>query len=113
MPVERAGRDRIGRLKSMARKLLAEVERIEETGASNRLVSVDFYEEVKRVEADLIVQALTYSAGHQVRAAQLLNIKASTLNAKIKQYGIETNTFSRTEHADISQPFSPKLRVLK
>lgn len=110
---ERRARDRIGRLKSMARKLVAELETIEEGRPSKDLGSIDFYEEVKRFEADLIVRALTYSAGHQVRAARLLNINASTLNAKIKQYGIETNTFSRTDNGKTRPALPAKLRVLK
>ena len=97
----------------MARKLLAELENIEESSASNDSVGVDFYAEVKRFETELIVQALTYSAGHQLQAARLLNINPSTLNAKIKQYKIETNTFSRKEDAETSRPLTAKLRVLK
>ncbi|HSE32943.1 MAG TPA: helix-turn-helix domain-containing protein [Pyrinomonadaceae bacterium] len=111
--VERRPPDRIGRLKSMARKLLAELEIIEESNAAKDAVSIDFYEEVKRFETELIVQALTYSAGHQLQAARLLNINPSTLNAKIKQYKIETNTFSRKEDAETRPPPTPKLRVLK
>lgn len=97
----------------MARKLLAELEIIEESNAAKDAVSIDFYEEVKRFETELIVQALTYSAGHQLQAARLLNINPSTLNAKIKQYKIETNTFSRKEDAETRPPPTPKLRVLK
>ena len=97
----------------MARKLVAELEIIEESGAPKDLGAIDFYEEVKRFETDLIVQALTCSAGHQLRAARLLNINPSTLNAKIKQYGIETNTFSRAADADAGGRVKAKLRVLK
>jgi DNA-binding NtrC family response regulator len=104
---------RIGRLKSIARKLVAELENIEESGTSKGLVAVDFYEEVKRFEVHLIVEALTCSEGHQLRAARLLNINPSTLNAKIKQYGIETNTFSRAADAQAGSPLTAKLRVLK
>lgn len=111
--VDRRAQDRIGRLKSIARKLVAELEIIEERGTPKDLGAIDFYEEVKRFEADLIVQALTYSGGHQIRAARLLNINPSTLNAKIKQYGIETNTFSRTEGRKTGPTVRAKLRILK
>ena len=49
---------------------------------------VDFYAEVISFEIDLITFALRQSKGHQTRAAQLLRLRPSTLNAKIKQYGI-------------------------
>jgi DNA-binding NtrC family response regulator len=43
---------------------------------------------VRRFECDLIRWALARTNGHQRRAARLLNIKVTTLNAKIKRYGI-------------------------
>jgi len=49
---------------------------------------VNFYEEVKRFEVDLIRRALDQTAGHQSRAAQLLGLNATTLNSKIKAYNI-------------------------
>lgn len=49
---------------------------------------VNFYEEVKRFEIDLIRRALEQTAGHQSRAAQLLGLNATTLNSKIKTYAI-------------------------
>lgn len=60
-------------------------------GASGELdVSrgVNFYEEVKRFEIDLIRRALDQTAGHQSRAARLLGLNATTLNSKIKSYNI-------------------------
>jgi len=49
---------------------------------------VNFYDEVKRFEIDLIRRALDQTAGHQSRAAQLLGLNATTLNSKIKAYNI-------------------------
>lgn len=49
---------------------------------------VNFYDEVKRFEIDLIRRALDQTAGHQSRAAQLLGLNATTLNSKIKSYNI-------------------------
>lgn len=49
---------------------------------------VNFYDEVKRFEIDLIRRALEQTAGHQSRAAQLLGLNATTLNSKIKSYNI-------------------------
>ena len=50
---------------------------------------IDFFGEVKQFETSLIRLALARTGGHQVRAAKLLNIKPTTLNSKIKLYGIE------------------------
>ena len=50
---------------------------------------IQFYEEVKRFEVALIKTALRKSDGHQLQAARLLNLNPSTLNAKIKQYGLK------------------------
>jgi DNA-binding NtrC family response regulator len=49
---------------------------------------VNFYEEVRRFEIDLIRRALDQTAGHQSRAARLLGLNATTLNSKIKTYNI-------------------------
>ena len=49
---------------------------------------IDFYEEVKRFEIDLLRRALEQTSGHQSRAARLLGLNATTLNSKIKTYNI-------------------------
>ena len=50
---------------------------------------IDFYSEVQRFETGLIRLALDQTHGHQAQAARLLRIKPTTLNSKIKLYGIE------------------------
>ena len=50
---------------------------------------VDLFQEVKRFEINLIKLALDQTRGHQARAARLLKINPTTLNSKIKAYGIE------------------------
>ncbi len=50
---------------------------------------MDFSEEVRRFETDLIRWALMRTGGHQRRAARMLNLKVTTLNAKIKRYRIQ------------------------
>ena len=50
---------------------------------------VNFYDEVKRFEIDLIRRALDQTGGHQSRAARLLGLNATTLNSKIKSYNIQ------------------------
>jgi DNA-binding NtrC family response regulator len=51
---------------------------------------VNFYDEVKKFEIDLIRRALEQTGGHQSRAARLLGLNATTLNSKIKSYNIVT-----------------------
>jgi len=51
---------------------------------------IDFYDEVRRFEIALIVQALRHTHGHQKRAALLLGLRPTTLHEKIKGYHIET-----------------------
>lgn len=45
--------------------------------------------EVRRFEADLIHRALIRTRGRQRLAAELLGVKFTTLNAKIKKYEID------------------------
>jgi transcriptional regulator with GAF, ATPase, and Fis domain len=49
---------------------------------------INFYEQVRRFEIDLIRRALEQTGGHQSRAARLLGMNATTLNSKIKTYRI-------------------------
>lgn len=50
---------------------------------------INFDEEVKTFEILLIERALEQTGGSQLRAARLLNLKHTTLNAKIKRYDIQ------------------------
>lgn len=50
---------------------------------------VNFYDEVRRFETDLIRRSLDQTGGHQSRAARLLGLNATTLNSKIKSYNIQ------------------------
>jgi DNA-binding NtrC family response regulator len=54
---------------------------------------VNFYDEVKRFEIDLIRRALEQTGGHQSRAARLLGLNATTLNSKIKTNAIRLNEY--------------------
>jgi DNA-binding protein Fis len=49
---------------------------------------IDFYDEVERFEISLIRSALQLTGGSQVKAARLLNLNATTLNAKIKHFSL-------------------------
>ena len=52
---------------------------------------VCFYDEVRRFEIGLITRALRRAQGKQKAAAKLLGLKATTLNAKMKQYQMRGN----------------------
>jgi DNA-binding NtrC family response regulator len=91
-------RNPVHSLVDLASAILREAETLahekELAGQSNRLAlniseGIDFYAELERFETFLIRLALDATAGHQVRAARLLNVKPTTLNSKIKLYGIE------------------------
>jgi DNA-binding NtrC family response regulator len=49
---------------------------------------IDFYDEVERYEIELIRSALNQCGGNQTQAAKLLHLKSTTLNAKMKHYGL-------------------------
>jgi DNA-binding NtrC family response regulator len=95
----RPERNRVQRLRELADTLLRETERLSRDKAFNDQTNrfeamnfsdgVDFYDEVQRFETGLIRLALDQTGGHQARAARLLNIRPTTLNSKIKLYGIE------------------------
>ena len=71
-------------LKQLALKLLLEAQALNEVPTLDVRNGIDFYEEVKRFEVDLIERALSFTHGNQLRAARLLKMKVTTLNTKIK-----------------------------
>ena len=80
-------------VKELTLRLLREVQCISEVQPSSFENGLDFYNEVTRFEIDLIKRALLLTGGHQGRAARLLNLRATTLNSKIKHYGISLEDF--------------------
>lgn len=50
----------------------------------------DFYVEVQRFESSLIKGALRLTGGSQVKAAKLLKLKATTLNAKMRMLNLSS-----------------------
>ena len=94
-------------LKQLALKLLLEAQSLNEVPAPDVRNGIDFYEEVKRFEVDLIQRALSFTHGNQVRAARLLKMKVTTLNSKIKHYAININVlvggFMSTENSEAAQ----------
>ena len=90
---EAASHQKIETLKELTFRILREVQSMREVGVPVIDNGIDFYAEVTRFEIDLINRALMQTRGHQGRAARLLNLKITTLNSKIKHYGIEVDRF--------------------
>ena len=96
---ERPDRDRVQRVVDLAEALLMEAETLARdkafTDEAMRLKpldivgGIDFYQEVQQFETHLIKMALDETGGNQAKAARLLGIKATTLNSKIKLFGIQ------------------------
>lgn len=101
--------NRIKHLKDLALALLKESETLEAAAAYASPLSVaptrsdqpdlggdpaisqgiSFNDEVRAFEIYLIKQALIHTKGNQKQAARLLDMKATTLHAKIKSYNIQ------------------------
>ena len=79
--------NRLDSLKEVALTLLHEVESLRSAAVPSpdnpRLL-----EAVRHFETQLIQAALDKTRGNQSRAAKLLGVKHTTLNAKLKRYGI-------------------------
>lgn len=76
-------------LKTVAYTLLRQVYGLTESQKIDIQQGINFYDEVRRFEVNLIKQALFHAKGKQTAAASLLNLNATTLHSKIKFYGIE------------------------
>jgi DNA-binding NtrC family response regulator len=86
-------RERIRALRELAIEMQRQLETLSRVPTPSVDDSIDFYEEVSRFEIELIKQALRSAEGHQTKAAQLLNLKATTLNGMIKRYRIQVERF--------------------
>lgn len=58
---------------------------------------ISFEEVVQNFEVGLIRNALVQSNGSQTRAAELLGLKLTTLNQKIKRYGIKLGLYNEED----------------
>ncbi len=88
---------RVQQLTLLARALAGEIESLQAELTTDRNrdkqidfnnESIDFYNEVERYEIELIKSALSHCNGNQTHAARLLRMKSTTLNAKMKHYGL-------------------------
>ena len=95
--------NRLNTLREVALTLLREVESFRVSQPATKR-TVRLHEEVRRFEIDLIRSALSRTAGNQTRAAQLLGVKITTLNTKIKRYKITPVGYEAAEVALQGQP---------
>jgi DNA-binding NtrC family response regulator len=79
---------RIGIVKQLLNKLLNELETVNENERVNLDENFNLYEQMKNFEMDIIRQALFLTDNNQRLAAQMLGINYTTLNAKMKRFGI-------------------------
>ena len=80
-------------VREAALTLLREVESLRRAHQHTSTKSLGLHEEVQRYEIELIRQALHRTRGNQRRAAKLLGVKVTTLNCKIKRFGISLSEY--------------------
>jgi transcriptional regulator with GAF, ATPase, and Fis domain len=81
--------NKISSLKQNVATLIQEVKELGNLSYLDLTHGINLYEEMQKFEVKLIQQALEETSGRQVQAAQLLGLKVTTLNAKIKRYNID------------------------
>ena len=86
-----AKRPRLEALNALAQALLRELGALENE-EGDLTGEIDLAKELESYETYLIRTALMRTGGRQFQAAQLLNVKASTLCSKIKRYRILEKT---------------------
>jgi len=82
---DEAFESRLSSLRDVAVELLNAVDYLKQTTSTNDQ-KLNLEDEVRKFETDLIRAALVRTGGNQARAARLLGVKHTTLNAKIKRY---------------------------
>jgi transcriptional regulator with GAF, ATPase, and Fis domain len=93
--------NRLEALRVLSTSILREVEALKKARNNILPQKINLAEEVQRYEMDLIRCALLRTGGRQRQAARLLNVKVTTLNAKIKRYGISINSVSQENEMEI------------
>ena len=92
---------RLDALKEVALTLLGAVDSLR-SAQPTRDHNIRLQDEVQRFETDLIRTALEKTGGNQARAARLLGVKHTTLNAKIKRYRIRCDGSVESADKDIA-----------
>ena len=89
--------EKITSLRENAFALIKEIRELGSLAFADVSQGIDLPQEVRRLEIRLIKRALEETNGSQVNAARLLGLKVTTLNAKIKRYGLDPNEISEQE----------------
>lgn len=92
-------------LRDLVKSIAIEIEEIVEGQPNDRVrkqseFDLSFAEQVRKFEFDLIKYALFRAGGRQNKAAEMLKLKPTTLNWKIKRYNIPFDGIARSK--DIS-----------
>lgn len=93
--------NRLEALKVLSNTIIHEIEALKEARGNDLLGKIDLAAEVQRFEEDLIRCALLRASGNQRRAARLLGVKTSTLNMKIKRFGISPSGLYQEKELEI------------
>jgi DNA-binding NtrC family response regulator len=81
---------KLANISNLVSSLNSAVEDLEALDLMKMDEQFDFYHEVERFEIKLIKSALRITGGSQIKAARLLKLNATTLNAKIKNFKLST-----------------------
>jgi len=84
----------IGVLKEVAFSLLRQLDVIKRGTTQHTVEGRSLHDEVREFEIELINLALAKTHGHQRRAAGLLGLKVTTLNAKMKRFNIMSRFYT-------------------
>jgi len=95
--------EKINILRETVLQLLQEVESLTIAAPTGLKSGARLDEEVRQFEMNLIRSALGRTAGSQTRAAKLLGLKLTTLNAKIKRYQISPNGYNHFNRAEAQE----------
>lgn len=90
-PLPAALDNRLETLRLLSNSLVREIEALRKGRTAVIPNKINLIEEVQRFEKELIRCALLRVGGRQRQAARLLNVKVTTLNAKIRRYGIDSS----------------------
>lgn len=93
--------NRLEALRVLSNSLVREIEALRKGKTAAISSKINLIEEVQRFEKELIRCALVRTGGKQRQAARLLNVKISTLNMKIKRYGINPSGLYRESEMEI------------
>jgi transcriptional regulator with GAF, ATPase, and Fis domain len=93
--------NRLEALKVLSNTIVHEIEALKKARGNDLLGKIDLAAEVQRFEEDLIRCALLRANGNQRQAARLLGVRTSTLNMKIKRFGISPSGLYQEKELEI------------